>query len=196
MSTEGLKTIIGRSRSDAFVGLTASTEEVLLQRSFDLAFALLSTAEADSDHIPDAAYTLLLHRLILDFVARRMPGPGSDIMAEEIRFLADPAVGETVTITGTITERPTEDTAHLAILVESPRCRLAESKLTLRLPAEPVSFTPASRPDIVLHSHKHLERLMNRSSEVPPIRAAVVWPCDRDSLLGACLLYTSPSPRD
>jgi phosphate acetyltransferase len=184
IAPETSETLVGLARGEVF-GQTASTEHLLEERGFDLAAALFGAPEADKARLPDAAHALIVQRLVLDFTARRLPGPGSEVLAEELRFLGDPAVGDSVTVTGTVAERPTEDTATLGIGVECQRGRLAEGAVTLRLPAHPVTLRPESRPDIILHRHKHLERLMARSAEAPSLSAAVVWPCDRDSLLGA-----------
>jgi phosphate acetyltransferase len=177
--------IVGLARSQVFVGQTATAEHLLQEQGFDLAAGLFGAPEASKAHLPDAAYALVVESLILDFAARRLPGPGAEMLAQELRFLDDPAIGDNITISGTVTARPTEDTATIGIGVECQRGRLAEASVTLRLPAQPVALRSEARPDIILHRHKHLERLMARSSEAPPLSAAVVWPCDRDSLLGA-----------
>jgi phosphate acetyltransferase len=185
IAAEAAKTIVGLARGEVFVGLTASAEHLLEERGFELAGALFGAPEADAARLPDAAYALIVQRLVLDFTARRLPGPGSDVLLENLGFLGNPAVGDRVTVTGTVTAQPTEDTATLGIDVECQRGRLAEGTVTLRLPADRVALTPGARPDFVLHRHRHLERLMARSAEAPPLTAAVAWPCDRDSLLGA-----------
>ncbi|HWL83207.1 MAG TPA: bifunctional enoyl-CoA hydratase/phosphate acetyltransferase [Roseomonas sp.] len=187
MNTAALapETLTGLARSEAFVGLNARMDHALEERGFELVAALFGTPEGDKAHLPDAGYALIIHRLILDFIARRLPGPGCDILAEEFRFLDDPAVGDAVTVSGTVTARPSEDTATLGIEVTCQRGRLADGTMTLRLPAHPVRFRSERRPDIVLHRHRHLEHLMARSAEAPPLTAAVAWPCDHDSLLGA-----------
>ncbi|WP_235913976.1 bifunctional enoyl-CoA hydratase/phosphate acetyltransferase [Teichococcus coralli] len=160
-------------------------DHVLEEQGFNLVAALFGAPEGDKAHLPDAGYALIVHRLVLDFIARRLPGPGSEVLAQELRFLGDPAVGDGITVSGTVTARPSDDTATLGIEVACQRGRLAEGTATLRLPAHPVSFRPEGRPDIVLHRHRHLEHLMARSAEAPALIAAVAWPCDRDSLLGA-----------
>jgi phosphotransacetylase len=68
--------------------------------------------------------------------------------------------------------------------VDCARGRLAEGSVLVRLPAEPVALRPEARPDIILHTHRHLERLMESATRAPVLTAAVAWPCDRDSLLG------------
>jgi phosphotransacetylase len=185
MTHDTSRTRVGLARDDAFVGLTASAGHLLEERGFDLAAALFGAPEADKSRLPDAAYALILQRLVLDFVANELPGPGSELLSQELRFLGDPAVGDSVTVSGTITARPTADTATVGIDLACQRGPLAEGTATMRLPPHPVSLKPGARPDLLLHRHRHLERLMARSAEAPALSAAVAWPCDRDSLAGA-----------
>jgi len=177
--------LVGLARSQVLIGQAATAEHLLQEQGFDLAAALLGAPEAHKAHLPDAANALIVEGLILDFAARRLPGPGAEVLAQELHFLDNPAVGDNVCVTGTVTARPTEDTAIIGIDVECQRGHLAEGSVTLRLPAQPIALRSESRPDIILHRHKHLERLMARSGEAAPLSAAVVWPCDKDSLLGA-----------
>lgn len=177
--------LVGRSREEVAIGLTATSEQMLQERAFAVAAAMFGAPEADRAKLPDAAYALIVQSLILDLVARHLPGPGAEILAEELRFLDDPAIGDKVAITGVVIARPTEDIAEIGITVDCQRGRLAEGKATLRLPATKVTLRAEARPDIVLHRHKHLEQLMARSAAAPPLSVAVAWPCDRDSLLGA-----------
>ena len=181
---EGNAALVGLSRANATLGLAATSEHDLQERGFDVVAALFGTPDAAPGRLPDAALALLMHGIILDFVARRLPGPGCDVLEERIRFVADPAVGDRVVITGKIAARPSAETATVAITVECARGMLAEGAVEVRLPAEPVTLRPEARPDIILHRHRHLERLMSRAAAAPPTSAAVAWPCDRDSLLG------------
>lgn len=177
--------LIGLSRSEAFVGRTASEEHVLQERGFDLVAALLGAKWDRQRQLPDAGHVLIVQGIILDFLARRLPGPGADILAQDFRFLDDPAVGDHVRVNGTIAARPADETASIAIDVECQRGLLAKGIVTVRLPAERVVMQPEARPDIILHRHRHLELLTARSAALPPVTAAVVWPCDHDSLFGA-----------
>src|SRR5215212_5735509 len=183
-STEVAELLVGLSRHEVRVGLTATVEHALPDRAFDLAAALFGSSTAGGARLPDAAYALLVQGIVLDFTARRLPGPGCEVLSEEVRFVADPMPGDRVTVSGTVTARPSGDTAAIAVVVDSQRGRLAEGSVTVRVPAERVSLRPEARPDVILHGHHHLERLMARSAEVPPLSVAVAWPCDHDSLLG------------
>ncbi|MCZ8148072.1 MAG: bifunctional enoyl-CoA hydratase/phosphate acetyltransferase [Roseomonas sp.] len=176
--------LVGLSRRDAAPGLTATSEHMLQERGFDLVAALFGTPDAEPGKLPDAALALLMHGIILDFIARRMPGPGSEVLSQEVRFVMDPAVGDKVVISGTLASRPAEDTATVVLTLDCARGRLAEGSVLVRLPAEAVTLRPEARPDIILHSHRHLERLTQAAAAAPALTAAIAWPCDRDSLLG------------
>ncbi|WP_237214113.1 bifunctional enoyl-CoA hydratase/phosphate acetyltransferase [Falsiroseomonas oryziterrae] len=183
-SRDEIAPLIGLSRRDAAPGMSATSEHVLQQRGFDVVAALFGTPNAEPAKLPDAALALLMHGIILDFLARRMPGPGSEMLSQEIRFVMDPAVGDTVLVSGTLASRPAEDTAKVVLTVDCARGRLAEGSVLVRLPEETVTLRPETRPDIILHTHRHLERLMESAARAPTLTAAVAWPCDRDSLLG------------
>jgi phosphotransacetylase len=176
--------LVGLSRRDATPGLSATSEHVLQARGFDVVAALFGVPDAAPGKLPDAALAMLIHGIVLDFVAHRLPGPGSEILAQDIRFGLDPAAGDRVVVSGSIAARPAEDTAIVALAVDCARGRLAEGSVTLRLPEQPVTLRPEARPDIILHRHTHLDRLMQGAARAPALTAAVAWPCDRDSLLG------------
>jgi phosphotransacetylase len=174
--------LVGLSRNEISVGLAATTSHVLQEHSFDLLAALFGGS--GQGRMPDAVHAMLVQGIVLDFINRRLPGPGCEILSQELRFAMDPVPEDQVTVQGTVVARPAEDSAIVALLVESPRGCLAEGSITVRLPAERVVVEPGARPDLILHRHQHLEKLMRRSAEAPPLTVAVAWPCDRDSLLG------------
>ncbi|WP_207538154.1 bifunctional enoyl-CoA hydratase/phosphate acetyltransferase [Sabulicella rubraurantiaca] len=184
IGTHHLQLHTGPSRDDVRIGLTATAERALQDRAFDVAAAMLGVPGRDHAGAPDAAEALMLQGIVLDFVTRHLPGPGCRLLSEDLRLSMVPAPGDTVRVTGTVTSRPAEDSAVIALVVEAPRGRVAEGAVTVRLPAEPVTLPPADRPDIILHHHRHLEALMERAAAAPSLSVAVAWPCDRDSLLG------------
>jgi phosphate acetyltransferase len=176
--------IVGLSRDEVRTGMTVTVEHVLQERSFDLVAALFGAPGQARDKMPDAANAMLTQGIVLDFTARRLPGPGCEILSQELHFTLDPLPGDRIAVQGTVTARPTPDSATIALLLECPRGRIAEGSVTVRMPAERVVQAAAARPDIILHRHAHLEHLLQRSAEAPSLAIAVAWPCDRDSLLG------------
>lgn len=194
VSTGSTDLLVGLGRDDARIGLTASAEQALQDRGFELAAALMGGG-AGPGGIPDPANALLVQAVLLDFVARRLPGPGCEVLAEEVRHAADPLPGDRLSVTGTVTGRPDAATAVIALVVDGPRGRVAEGNVTVRLPAERVTLRPEDRPDILLHHHRHLERLMQRAAAAPPLSVAVAWPCDQDSLLGPLQAFAEGAMR-
>jgi phosphate acetyltransferase len=182
--THATNQLVGLSRDDIRIGMTVTAEHVLQERGFDLVAALFGAPGQARDKMSDAANAMLTQGIVLDFTARRLPGPGCEILSQELRFTIDPLPGDRIAVQGTVTARPTRDSATIAILLECQRGRIAEGSVTVRLPAERVVQAAAARPDIILHRHTHLEHLLRRSAEVPSLTVAVAWPCDRDSLLG------------
>ncbi|MFC7475785.1 bifunctional enoyl-CoA hydratase/phosphate acetyltransferase [Dankookia sp. GCM10030260] len=176
--------LVGLTRDNIAIGMTASIEHVLQERSFDLVAALFGVPDPACDLLPDAASALLVQGILLDFTARCMPGPGCDIRSQELRFMVDPVPGDRILVHGVVTARPSQDSAIIAILLECQRGRIAEGSVTVRLPAEQVTRPLGPRPDIILHRHEHLKTLLRRSAEAKPLTVVVAWPCDRDSLLG------------
>src|SRR3954453_11082203 len=112
------------ARDEARIGLSASAEHVLQERSFDLVAALFGTPGPDRDRMPDAANAMLVQGIVLDFTARRLPGPGCEILAQDLRFALDPLPGDRIVVHGTVTGRPAEDSAVIALLLESQRGRI------------------------------------------------------------------------
>src|SRR3954470_432587 len=164
--------------------MTVTAEHVLQERGFDLVAALFGAPGQARDKMPDAANAMLTQGIVLDFTARRLPGPGCEILSQDLRFTIDPLPGDRIAVQGTVTARPTQDSATIALLLECQRGHIAEGSVTVRLPSERVVQAAATRPDIILHRHTHLERLLRQSAEAPSLTVAVAWPCDRDSLLG------------
>jgi phosphotransacetylase len=177
--------LTGLSQSTAALGLTRSMTHALRAQGFDLAAALFGAPDTAFERLPGQARALLLQGLILDFTARALPGPGAELRHLDMTPRLPPLPEEALEITGTITARPDAQTAEIAIVVDSPRGRLAEASARFRLPETAVTAPAGTRPDIQLHTHRHLATLMARSAALPALTAAVAWPCDRDSLLGA-----------
>lgn len=176
--------LTGLSQTSAFVGLTRRMAHAVRAQGFDLAAALFGAPDAAFDRLPSQAQALLLNGLVLDFTARALPGPGATLRRLDLTPGLPPVPQEEVEITGTIVARPDPDTAVIAIVMDGPRGRLAEASATFALPVAAVTAIAGARPDIQLHTHRHLAALMARSAALPALVAAVAWPCDRDSLLG------------
>jgi len=176
--------ITGLDRA-APAGVSARAEYTLQQRAFDLVAALLGAPVQGQGALPDAAHVWIVQGMVLDFLALHLPGPGAEVLSEDLRFSEDPAVGDRIVIEGRVAARPSAETATITLSVASPRGVLADGTVLVRLPRAAVTLRPEERPEIVLSRRRHLDALMTQAAALPALVTAVAWPCDRDSLAAA-----------
>jgi phosphate acetyltransferase len=118
-------------------------------------------------------------------LSRRLPGPGTRILAENLRFGARLAVGDTVTATVTATEKRPE-----RVVVFDCRCTNQNDEVvvagaaTVEAPAERISYSDLATPQVILRRNDGFAPIVRACEAIPPVTCAVVYPCDRDSLLG------------
>jgi phosphate acetyltransferase len=117
---------------------------------------------------------------------RRLPGPGTTILAQDLRFLGQIKVGDTISATITAREKRAED----RVVIFDCRCTnqagdvLASGTATAIAPARRISYTDLATPEVIFRRTDALAQLIRTCAELPPVTCAVVHPCDQDSLLG------------
>jgi phosphate acetyltransferase len=62
---------------------------------------------------------------------------------------------------------------------------LVVGTVTVEAPTKRISYSDVATPEMVLRRNDAFAKLLRRCEGLPPVRCAVVHPCDRDSLLGA-----------
>jgi phosphotransacetylase/acyl dehydratase len=123
--------------------------------------------------------------LVSALLQRRLPGPGTVIVAQDLRFGGSMRVGDQ--IAGTLTVREKRADSHQIVFdchVVNGAVDLITGSVTVVAPTQRISFTDMATPEIVLRHTDVFSRLLKRCEGMPPIMTAVVHPCDRDSLLG------------
>jgi len=144
---------------------------------------LEGAASSDSPNAPGAAAAALIANVLL----RRFPGPGSAIVATRLDYSGTIAVGDRLTVT---VQARTKHKTHHRIDFEC-RCvnqdgaTLAEGTAVVTAPSTSIAYSNVATPDIVLRRTDAFAVILRRCEGLPPIRCAVVHPCDRDSLNGA-----------
>jgi phosphate acetyltransferase len=117
---------------------------------------------------------------------RRLPGPGTKILAHDLSFQGRIAMGDTLTATVTASEKRSQG----SVIVFDCRCTnqegdaIASGKATVSAPTRRISYTDLATPEIVFRRTDVLTRLVKSCEGMPPVVCAVVHPCDRDSLVG------------
>jgi phosphotransacetylase/acyl dehydratase len=160
----------------------------------DLDALLLVSGEVDPFHM-DAegrpkkeivAETVAAEALLSALLKRRLPGPGTTIVSQELRFSGTLSVGDEVT--GTVTARDKHQEGNLIVFdcrVDRGGEDIISGTVTVAAPTEHISYSQLATPQVILRRHDAFARLFSLCKDIPPVTCAVVHPCDRNSLLGA-----------
>jgi phosphate acetyltransferase len=125
--------------------------------------------------------------LIAGLLNRRLPGPGSAIVATRFHYAGSIRVGDTLTATVTASSKNAKQhTIDFACrCVNQDGILLVDGVATVAAPTERVAYSNLATPEIVLRHNDGFAKLVARCSALEPVSCAVVHPCDRDSLGGA-----------
>lgn len=179
------------------VGDTASIVRTLSEQDIDL-FAVMS-GDVNPAHVdPEFARSDMFREviahgmwggsLISTVLGTKMPGPGAIYLEQTLQFRRPVKVGDTITISVTATEKDGEK--HR--ITFNCRCVNQEGKEVINGVAKVIAPTEKiKRPRVVLpevHLHRPgfwYKQLVEKTSDLEPIRTAVVHPVDRYALMGA-----------
>ena len=183
-----------RTFAEIAVGETASATRTLT--ATDVEALALASGDVEPLHIADtngrateqtvvqgAASVALLAGLL----SRRLPGPGSAIVATRLHYAGAIRAGDT--LTATVRARA-KDPATRSIDFEC-RCVnqggevLVDGIATVRASEQRIAYSNLATPELILRRNDGFAVLFNACQGLPPVSCAIVHPCDRDSLLGA-----------
>jgi phosphotransacetylase/acyl dehydratase len=132
-----------------------------------------------------SAEAVAAEALVSALLQRRLPGPGTVIVAQDLRFSGSMTIGDL--IAGTLTVKEKRPDSHQIVFdchVTNADVDLMTGTVTVVAPTRHIAFTDMATPEIVLRHTDVFSRLLKRCEGMPPVVCAVVHPCDRDSLLG------------
>jgi phosphate acetyltransferase len=177
-------------------GASASLTRTLTQTDIEV-LALVSgdidpfyvSADGTADARADASTTEAAgaEALIAAVLGTTLPGPGMRILRENLQFRGRTSVGDT--LTATVTAR--EKRADGAQVIFDCRCvneagdELIGGTVTVAAPTQRVTYAEVAPPELVLRRGDAFGPLFKACEHLQPVPCAVVYPCDRDSLLGA-----------
>ena len=135
---------------------------------------------------PTTAQAVGAEALISGLLNRRMPGPGTRILTQDLRFDGDIAVGDEVTASLVAREKCAEGSIVVfgCTVVQGGRTLIAGS-VTVQAPTRRIAYNEVATPELILRHNDGYARLLRRCQGLTPVTCAVVHPCDRDSLLGS-----------
>ena len=125
--------------------------------------------------------------LISTVLGTQLPGPGTIYLGQNLRFRRPVALGDTITVTVTAKEKQ----ADKGIVVFDCRCTDQNGMEVISGVAEVMAPTTKVRrprielPEVSIQHHEHYRVLLARCEGLPPVRTAVIHPCDATSLAAA-----------
>ncbi|ACA20375.1 Phosphate butyryltransferase [Methylobacterium sp. 4-46] len=194
---EALQFIENRTLAEIRVGDSASLARTLQPDDIRL-FAVVSgdvnPAHLDKDYADtDRFHGVIAHglwggSLISAVLGTALPGPGTIYLGQSLRFLRPVKIGDTITARVTVR---TKDEARARLVLDCA-CLNDRGESVISGEAEVIAPTEKVRRPRVLLPEVHLHergaqwrRLIDAARGRPPIRTAVVHPCDAVSLEGA-----------
>jgi phosphate acetyltransferase len=136
-------------------------------------------AGTSTDAVASAAFFAYL-------LNRRLPGPGTSIAAQDLKFHGRLSVGDALTATVTIKEMRPE--GNLAVFdcrcVDAKKELVAAGTATVVAPTERIVCADLATPEVIFRRTDEFARLIKSCEGLVPVNCAVVHPCDHDSLVG------------
>ncbi|HVZ35057.1 MAG TPA: bifunctional enoyl-CoA hydratase/phosphate acetyltransferase [Polyangiaceae bacterium] len=123
--------------------------------------------------------------LLSSILCRRLPGPGTTIVEQNLRF--DGAFSSADELVGTVTAREKRQQDHAIVFdckVRSGTHDLVSGTVTVAAPTQRESHTSFAPAEPMLRRSDDFARLLKRCEGLPPVTCAVVHPCDRETLRG------------
>jgi phosphate acetyltransferase len=124
--------------------------------------------------------------VISGMLERRLPGPGTRIVSQQLEFEGQIRVGDEIRATVTVREKRS-GTSRVVFDCEVVAAgqRVLWGSVEVDAPTRRLTYSEVATPEIVLRRNDVFARLLKRCEPLEPVSCAVVHPCDRLSLLGA-----------
>jgi phosphate acetyltransferase len=191
-----LQFIENRTYTEISVGDSAQTVRTLTPRDISL-FAVMSgdvnPAHVDADYAKtDMFHSIIAHgmwgaALISAVLGTQLPGPGAIILDQSLSFKAPIALGDTIIARVEVSEKLEKGRVTLACTcINQDGVTVIDGTARVIAPADKVRGPRAVLPDVELHvPAAQYARLIAATTDLTPVRTAVVHPCDELSLTGA-----------
>ena len=162
------------------------------------AFALVSgdvnPAHVDAEYAEGTrfkgviAHGMWAGALISSLLGTEFPGPGTIYLEQSLRFHRPVHVGDTLTVVVTVAEKDdaSRNVALDCVVLNQHGEQVVSGRALVRAPSQKVVRPRAAMPTMHLFDPEaRLDAWMHALSGHPPVRCAVVHPCDEASLGGA-----------
>jgi phosphotransacetylase/acyl dehydratase len=181
-------TIEGRTFDEIRIGDQASLSRTVNNDDIALCAAVSGNLDPAGVDLPSLVNTTAVPAtaFVATVLATRLPGPGTDWLAQSLTFHKQIAAGDTLT-TKLIVKKKIAD-ARLVVMdcecTDQSGATVISGQVEVRPPSQKFVARRAERPEIKLRRHEKYDRLIDRSRGFPPVITAVAYPCDASSLAG------------
>jgi phosphate acetyltransferase len=157
------------------------------------ALALVS-GDVDPFHIDEAegpgsgmvAKAVGAEALVSGLLSRRLPGPGTTILSQNLTFDGAITTGDELTATVKAREkRPDGNVIVFDCRVRNGGRDIVRGSAVVAAPTRRIAYADIATPQVILRHNDAFARLLHRCEGIAPVTCAIVHPCDRDSLLGS-----------
>jgi phosphotransacetylase len=185
-----MDTLINQTFDEIQIGSSLTFPHRLTRMEVDaLAFVSgeIDTFQVDASTVPRdiVAEAVAGEALISALLKRRMPGPGTTIVSQELNFFGKLQTGDDVV--GKVVARKKLPEGRLIVFDCTLRRGdelIVGGSVTVSAPSERLRYDNIATPEIILRRNDAFRNILKRCYAIPPASCAVVHPCDRDSLLG------------
>jgi phosphotransacetylase/acyl dehydratase len=123
--------------------------------------------------------------LIHGLLKRRLPGPGTTIVSHQLDYAGLVSMGDTLHASVTVVAKHPPDRLVMDCRVMRGDTALLLGQVTVAAPSRNLTVDQRDEPAVILRRNDVFARLFKACEGSPPVRCAVVHPCDADSLQGA-----------
>jgi phosphate acetyltransferase len=123
--------------------------------------------------------------IISGMLERRLPGPGTRIVSQQLEFDGTMRVGDLARATVTVIEkRPDRGHVLFECRVEVADKQVLHGTVVVEAPTRKATYAALERPEFIVRRNDVFARLLKRCEPLAPITCAVAHPCDGPSLMG------------
>jgi phosphotransacetylase/acyl dehydratase len=168
--------------------VTQSDIEVFANVSGDVNPAHLDRGYAEGTMFHGViAHGMLGGSLFSTVLGTLLPGPGTIYLGQDLRFRRP--VKPNDTLTARVTVREKYIAKHRVVLdcvcINQDGAEVIGGSAEVMAPTEKVSRKRMALPEVSIIHHQAYADLLHRAEGLPPLKTAIVHPCDPDSLCGA-----------
>jgi len=174
-------------------GVTAGVERALTQAEVEA--LVLVSGDIVPFHLEDEAAAgegglcvdaVGASAVISGLLERRLPGPGTRIVSQQLEFQGRICVGEVLSARVTVREKqPASGLVVFNVEAVVAGRRVLWGSVVVEAPKGRLSYSDVATPEILLRRNDVFAHLLRQCEPLEPVSCAVVHPCDADSLMGA-----------